>query len=66
MATVALEPTQVSDEEVFSWRLEQLLRAGCDRLSAIILASRGHVDLHQAVDLLERGCPPYVALELLL
>jgi hypothetical protein len=56
----------VSDEEVVSWRMEQLLRAGADPFCAVILAKRSGVDLHDAVDLLERGCPSKVALEILL
>ena len=66
MTTAELRKTRVSDEQVVSWRVEQLLRAGSDQASAMILAKRSHVDLHDAVDLLERGCPPKLALEILL
>jgi hypothetical protein len=66
MTTAELTKTRVSDEEVVAWRVEQLQRAGSDQSSALILARRSHVDLHQAVDLLERGCPPKLALEILL
>jgi hypothetical protein len=66
MTTAELKKTRVSDEEVFGWRVEQLLRAGSDESSAVILAKRSHVDLHVAVDLLGRGCPPKLALEILL
>jgi hypothetical protein len=66
MTTAELMKTRVSDEEVVAWRREQLVRAGCDSLNALILAKRSHVDLHQAVELLERGCPPGIALEILL
>jgi N12 class adenine-specific DNA methylase len=66
MTTAELRKTRVSDEEVVAWRVEQLMRAGSDQACAVILARRGHVDLHEAVDLLERGCPPKVALEILL
>src|ERR671935_65771 len=66
MTTAELMKTRVSDEEVVAWRVEQLLRAGSDHASAQILARRGHVDLHEAVDLLEHGCPPKIALEILL
>ena len=34
--------------------------------AAVILARRSQVDLHEAVDLLERGCPSKIALEILL
>jgi hypothetical protein len=66
MTTAELRKTRVSDEEVVAWRVEQLMRAGADQSAAMILAKRSHVDLHGAVDLLERGCPPKLALEILL
>jgi hypothetical protein len=66
MTTAELRKIRVSDEEVVDWRREQLIRAGCDVAAALILAKRSGVDLHKAVELLERGCPPRVALEILL
>jgi len=66
MTTAELRKTRVGDDEVVGWRREQLMRAGCDPAAALILAKRSGVDLHQAVDLLERGCPARVALEILL
>jgi hypothetical protein len=66
MTTAELKKTRVTDEEVVAWRVEQLLRAGADHFCAVILAKRSHVDLHGAVALLERGCPPKTALEILL
>ena len=66
MTTAELKKTRLSDEEVVAWRVEQLLRAGADRFCAVILAKRSHVDLHEAADLLERGCPSKIALEILL
>jgi hypothetical protein len=66
MTTAELHKTRVTDQDVVAWRVEQLLRAGSDPCCAVILAKRRHVDLHAAVDLLERGCPPKIALEILL
>jgi hypothetical protein len=66
MTTAELRKTRLSDEVLVDWRREQLVRAGCDPSSALILAKRSHVDLHEAIELLERGCPPKVALEILL
>jgi hypothetical protein len=66
MITAESKKVRVSDDEVVSWRFEQLVRAGCDAFCAVILARRSHVDLHAAVDLLERGCPPRIAVEILL
>jgi hypothetical protein len=53
-------------EQVERWRLESLERAGYDTESAAVLAAFHEVDLHLAVDLLRRGCPVPVALQILL
>jgi hypothetical protein len=68
MATTSTEllQTRVTEDEVVAWRREQLRRAGCRRFEAEILARRTRVDLHQAVELLERGCPSQLALKILL
>lgn len=56
------------DEEltILAWRIWVLDRAGYDEGDAVLLASVRDVDLHLAVDLLERGCPPQTALRILL
>lgn len=66
MTAAELHKARVTDEEVVAWRLEQLRRAGCERVGAEILARRTRVDLHEAVELLQRGCPTQLALEILL
>ena len=48
------------------WRREALVRAGYDGSAASELAARNDVDLHVAVDLVRGGCPPEMALEILL
>ena len=48
------------------WRIEELERAGYSHRSAGRLAARHDIDLHLAVGLLERGCPPQLALKILL
>jgi hypothetical protein len=53
-------------ERVLLWRTEELERAGYDRRAARQLAGRADVDLHLAVDLMRRGCPEIVALDILL
>jgi hypothetical protein len=53
-------------ERVEAWRAEELERAGYDASSAAKLAARHDVDLHRAVDLLRQGCPPEIALGILL
>ncbi len=53
-------------EQVERWRKEELERAGYPRAAAKELAGRHYVDLHVATDLLEQGCPPELALQILL
>ena len=53
-------------ERVERWRAELLLRSGYDPVAAAGLAARLDVDLHAAIDLLARGCPPDLALRILL
>lgn len=67
MATTDLIPVQ--DHEallVESWRFESLRRAGYDAESATVLAMSHEIDLHQAMALLERGCPVDLALQILI
>jgi Protein of unknown function (DUF5661) len=54
------------DETVVRWRLVQLLRGGYDRADAERLARRTDVDLHFAINLVRRGCPPQIAQRILL
>jgi hypothetical protein len=54
------------DERVVSWRVDCLLRAGCDLDLAASLAFAPHIDLHRALGLLEAGCPPETAERILL
>ena len=53
-------------EAILRWRFDELVRGGYDVGSALVLASHVEVDLHQAVDLARRGCPPGTALRILL
>ena len=56
------EPEQ---ERVERWRAEALERAGYTPDAAAELAARPDVDLHHAIELVERGCPPETALHIL-
>jgi hypothetical protein len=66
MTTAELLTARVTEDQVVAWRRDQLRRAGCRRFEAEVLARERQVDLHAAVELLERGCPPKLALEILL
>jgi len=68
MATAA-EEIQIQEterERVEKWRAEALERVGYDVTSAALLATQHDVDLHLAVELVERGCPPATAIRILL
>jgi hypothetical protein len=58
--------TETEEQRIESWRMEALERAGYDRRAAAILACRKDVDLHQAMSLLQNGCSPELALQILL
>lgn len=47
-------------------RLEELRRGGCEGDDCVVLAGRVDIDLGQAIDLVERGCRPDLALRILL
>jgi hypothetical protein len=51
---------------VLQWRAETLSKAGFDADSVLQLSVNTHVDLHRAIDLVERGCPPPLAARILL
>ena len=53
-------------ELIEQWRHEALERAGYDPEAAVVLAASHDIDLHRAVDLLERGCSQELALQILL
>jgi hypothetical protein len=60
--------TEVLDEtgQVEAWRAEQLELAGYGAAAAAELAARHEVDLHVAIEMLSHGCPPELALKILL
>jgi len=57
---------ETESERIERWRVEELERAGYSHDDAAELAARSYVDLHLAVELLERGCPSATALRILL
>jgi hypothetical protein len=59
-----IDETEV--EMILRWRFDELVRAGYDIGSALLLASHVEVDLHDASSLVRRGCPSETALKILL
>lgn len=59
-----LEDTEL--EKIERWRVEELMRAGYGTRAAGRLAARHDIDLHRAVELLERGCSAELAVKILL
>lgn len=53
-------------ERVTAWRACELLKAGYEPLVAVDLAEHQEVDLHLALELVERGCSPDLAARILL
>jgi hypothetical protein len=50
------------DQQVLEWRLEQLEQLGVSRIKAALFA--GFVDWHDMAALIQRGCSPELALEI--
>jgi hypothetical protein len=65
MAATELNSAETESEKVERWRAEALEHAGYDAVAALELAVRPDVDLHRAIELLEHGCPPELAVQIL-
>ncbi len=70
--TITAQPADVVEDHapdpaarVLSWRVEQLIAVGFDGDSAFVLALDRTVDLHDATELVRRGCPPQTAFRIL-
>ena len=65
MPTAETNVRQTEQELVESWRAAELERAGYPPAAAVELAGRTDIDLHFAVDLLQKGCSADLALNIL-
>jgi len=52
-------------QEVFRWRSEQLVETGFSLPLAARIASDPSYDLHALIELVERGCPPKLAAQIM-
>jgi hypothetical protein len=66
MAATELNLVETETEKVERWRAEALEKVGYDLISAHELAMRPDIDLHLAIELVENGCSPDLALQILL
>jgi hypothetical protein len=53
------------DEDVVGWRRDRLQAAGFARDLADAMARDGAADLHALLGLVDRGCPPRLAVRIL-
>ena len=58
-------PTETESDRVICWRASELIRAGFPDETAVALAERPEIDLHVALALVDRGCPPELAARIL-
>jgi hypothetical protein len=65
MDTAAYEIVETESERVERWRTAELMRVGFAGDHAVALAARMDVDLHEAIELVQRGCPPELAVRIL-
>jgi hypothetical protein len=52
-------------EMMVRWRRDQLVVCGVPASMAAALARNPTCDVHQMIDLVERGCPPHLAVRIL-
>lgn len=57
---------ETESERVTRWRACELLRAGYGSDAATALAEHSEIDLHFALELVEHGCSPELAAQILL
>ena len=57
--------TAPAGDELFRWRRDQLVAAGFRLSLAASVAADGRFDLHALIELVERGCPPPLAVRIL-
>ena len=66
MTAAELQTPSKELTQVERWRADELERAGYEPRAAAEIAARHDIDLHRAVEMLHRGCPPELALQILL
>jgi hypothetical protein len=62
MSSQALD---IPDEDLIGWRRRRLARAGFEPALADVAARDCAMDLHALLGLVDRGCPPHLAVRIL-
>jgi hypothetical protein len=57
--------SQRASDEVVRWRREQLVASGFAAALATTVSENTRYDLHGLIELVERGCPPQLAVRIL-
>jgi hypothetical protein len=65
MTNAAYDIVETELERVERWRTSELMRVGFPGDDAVALAARMDVDLHEAIELVQRGCPTQLAIRIL-
>jgi hypothetical protein len=61
----ARRPSTRDERDLIGWRREMLQRSGFGVELASCLATDPLIDLHALIELVERGCPPTLAVRIL-
>ena len=57
--------TEHDRDDLFAWRRSQLVRSGFPHRLAGRVANDARYDLHRLIELVEKSCPPELALRIL-
>ena len=66
MSAMLQTTREAEPERIIRWRTEELERANYSSEDATRLADAKHVDLRVAINLVQRGCSPELAVQILL
>lgn len=66
MAAADVKLAESELERIERWRSQALERGGYAPDAAHAIAARLDIDLHEAIDLVKAGCPPEIAVRILI
>lgn len=59
------DDSRVAPRSLLGWRVRRLRQAGLQAEAAATVAADPAYDLHELLDLIDRGCPPATAVRIL-